>query len=363
MLSFTDLKTKYGKLTQNTSTANTDSGGEYMNIYQRYLLEKYYSNEGSFSMITVGSQSLTATATLSANTTSLTLTTTWLYHTTQAIITFSSGDTRLANFSRGSTAVTWAVGLTTTATTALSVGGLQFYPLPPNYSKLKTITITQGNLKWVPTEILSRPEWDNMNMFPLYSDIPNYYYIYGGQIGIWPIPATTGNVITENYKYRIPDLSIEDYAVGTVAVSNGGTTITGSGTTWTPTTNVQNESRWIKIAQTKGDNLWYQVQSVDSATSITLYEPYQGITVSGGTYTLGQMPILIEDFHDMLLWYATIVYYSSIVKDQASADRYQKMLDMKLELLNEYAGSKSINVDLSRVPANVNPNLFQTNIG
>jgi len=362
MLSFTDLKTKYGKLTQNTSTANLDSGGEYMNIYQKYLLEKYYSNEGSFSMTTVGSQSLTATGALSAGATSLTLTTNWLYHTTQAIITFSSGDTRLATFNRGSTAVTWAVGLSTTATTALSVGGLQFYPLPPNYSKLKTFTITQGNLKWVPTEILSRQEWDNMNMFPYYSDIPNYYYIYGGNIGVWPIPVTTGNTITSNYKYRIPDLSLEDATAGTVSISNGGTTVTGTTTAWTPTTNPQNESRWIKIAQTAGDNLWYQVQSVTSTTSLTLYEPYQGIAVTGGTYILGQMPILIEDFHDMLIWYACVVYFSSIVDNPQKVKQFQDMLNMKLELLNEYAGSKSVNVDLSKKPNMMNPNLFQTNL-
>ncbi len=362
MLSFTNLKTKYGKLSQNTASANTDSGGEFMNIEQRYLLQKYFSNEGTFSMSTVGTQSLTATGALSADDTSLTLSTAWLYHTTTSTITFSNGDTRLVQFNRGSTAVTWAVGLSDTATDALSVGGLQFYPLPPNYSKLKTVTITQGNLMWTPQEILTREEWDNLNVFPYYSDIPNNFFIYGGQIGIWPIPTTTGNTITHNYKFRIPDLSIEDYTTGTVSVSNGGTTITGSGTTFTVTPNIQNESRWIRISQTAGDNLWYQVQSVNSATSITLYEPYQGITVSGGTYTLGQMPILLEDFHDMLLWKALVIYFSSTVDNKVKAQEYKDMYEMKLEMLDEYCGSKTVHVDLSNRPNRMNPNLFPQNL-
>ena len=41
-----------------------------------------------------------------------------------------------------------------------TVTGQQFYPLPYNYSKLKTGTITNGNLTWTPTEILSRRAWD-----------------------------------------------------------------------------------------------------------------------------------------------------------------------------------------------------------
>lgn len=362
-ITFTQLKTKYGKLSQNNSTTNTDLGGEIMNQEQRYLLQKYYNNEGTFSQSTVGTQTLTATGALSSSAVSLTLTSAWTYHTTTSTITFSNGDTRVANFTRGSTAVTWAVGLSSSATATISVGGLQFYPLPPNYSKLKTLTITQGNLKWTPVEILTREQWDRMNTFPYYSDIPNNYYIYNNQIGIWPIPVTTGNTLTCNYKYRIPDLSIEDYTTGTVAVSNGGTTITGTGTAWTPTTNIQNESRWIQISQTKGDNLWYQVSSVDSATQITLVEPYQGIAVSGGSYTLGQMPILLEDFHDMLIYKALTYYFSTKVKNSTSYKEFKDAYDEKLQLLAEYSGNKTIHVDLRQQPTGQNPNLFPQNIG
>ena len=61
-----------------------------------------------------------------------------------------------------------------------TVAGQQFYPLPYNYSKLKTGTITNGNLTWTPTEILSRRAWDLLNTQKNYAgNIPNNYYIWG----------------------------------------------------------------------------------------------------------------------------------------------------------------------------------------
>lgn len=430
MISTTDIQTKYGDLSQNTATNNLSRGLYLANQEQRYLLEKFFSNEASFTMTTVGSQTLTITATVAITGTSATLTSAWIYPTCQTTITFSDGEQRLATFTFNSTAVTWANGLTgtqftlTTAltagattgvlntawaystqstatlfadgetktvtytagstaiswsgglssatgttintsiiTTSVGVGGLQTYRLPSDYSKLKTGTLTIGSLKWTPVEIMTRGDWDRLNVFPYYADIPSNFFIWNNQFNLWPIPSSTGNIISFNYKRRIPDLSLADYSTGTVSVSNGGVTVTGVGTSWIPTTNIVSESRYIQFSENSGDNLWYQVQSVDSATSLTLYAPYQGITIAGGTYTLGQMPLLMEDFHDMLYLKPLIVYFTAIAKDPNKAKMFQEMYDQKLKLLEEYAGSKTINVNLSRHPMNHNPNLYPQNIG
>ena len=292
MLSFTNLQNTFGKLTQNISSDNLALGAQLMNIEQKYLLQKYFSNEGSFTLSTVANQ--------------------------------------------------------------------QFYKMPPNYSKLKSVTVTIGNLKWTPTEILTREEWDKLNVFPYYADIPANYFIYpggdhNGQIGIWPIPSTTGNTITFNYKFRIPDLSLID-ATGTASITTLTTLVTGTG--FVPTTNAQSESRWIQFAQPTGDNLWYQIASVNSATQITLFTPYQGITVINGAYTIGQMPIIMEDFHDMLLWRSLIYYFTSIVDNKGKRQQYQDLYNQKLELLAEYAGNKTVHVNLGRRASYLNPNLF-----
>jgi len=73
MISYTEARNLYGSLSQNTSATNLALFDKIANIEHRYLLQKYYSNEGSFSMTTVGAQSLTTTAPLALGATSATL--------------------------------------------------------------------------------------------------------------------------------------------------------------------------------------------------------------------------------------------------------------------------------------------------
>ena len=298
MISFTEQRTQYGDYTQNTTTTNLDRGSRLANIEHRYLLQKYFNNEGSFSILTVANQ--------------------------------------------------------------------QFYSLPPNYSKLKTLTITVGVLKWTPTEILTREEWDKLNVFPYYSDIPNNYFIYpggdhGGQVGIWPIPSTSGNTITFNYKYRVADLSMAD-VTSTASITTLTTAVT-AGTGFVPTVNAQLESRWIKFAQPDGDNLWYQVATVPTSSTATLFQPYQGSSIVTKTSIMGQMPLLMEDFQDMLIWKPVIFYFSTIVPDPVKVKEFQELYNQKLKQLDEYAGSKTINVNLGRRPMSRNPNLYGQTFG
>lgn len=447
MISYSSGLALAQKMSQNSS--DTTLYPTIANIEQRYLLQDFFANEGSYSIQTIGQTSLTITGALNVGAVSATLAAAWPYQTCNAVVTFSDGEIVNAQLTNGSTTMTWAPGLagnifyltaslSSGATSAIlstawvspsgtytaqfsdgstksvtfvknstaiswtgglsnnvinsiqvsviaasssaSIGGVQFYPFPPNYSKLKDITITVGSLKWTLTEVRTREEWDNLNVFPYYASIPSKFFIYpggdkGGQIGIWPIPSTTGNVITYNYKFRVPDLSIADYntdatggqaitGAGTITATNGSTAVTGAATVFTVTTNAQLESRWLRIPQPSGDNLWYQIASINSATSITLYQPYQGITVSGATYTVGQMPLIAEDFQDMLVWKYLVYYFTSLVDNPKKAQEYQDNYDRKMKLLEKYSGSNTVNVNLSRKGSRRNPNQFiYNNIG
>lgn len=372
MKSYTTLRNLAGQLSQNVSTQNLAFFDQWINDAHRYLLQKYFNNETSFSITTVGAQSLTLTGSLAVGAIDATLSSAWLYYTTTIFVTFSSGEIRNCQVQKGSTSLTWSAPLTETATTAISVGGLQYYPMPPNYSKLKTFTINIGTLKYQPYEILTRQEWDDLNVFPYYGDIPDKYYIFpggdhSGQVGIWPIPATSGNLITFTYKYRVPDLSVADYTTpGTLSVDKGSVNVLGTGSSFPITVNPQLESRWIKFSPPKGDNLWYQIYSVDSTTGITLYQPYQGASVTGataGTYTIGQMPILGEDFHDMLVYKPLFTYFSSVNKDKEKAQLFDELYEERLKLLDAYAGTNTVDVNLGRRPQHLNPNLFPQDIG
>lgn len=366
MKSFTTLSNLYNSLSNNTSTANTALGKQLINDQHRYLIQKYFDNERSSQTTTVGGQDLTTTATMAADATSATLTAAWVYPTVTQLVTFSNSDQRSVLFTYNSTAISWTGGLSDTATVDISTVGVQEYQIPANISKIKDVTVNVGQLKYIPKEIMTRAEWDLVNFLPYTSDIPQYYFVYNGEINIFPIPSTTGNIISYNYKVRVADLSYTDYTTGTIA--NGGATVgsvsvTGSATSWTSfpqNTDIAFQNLNLKIDPPYGDGLWYPISKFTSATALTLVDPVinaPNITGSS-TYTIGQFPLLQEDFHDMLVHGALMVYYSSVTPDKTKYTQFKALYDSRLELLADYAGTKAVNVDLGDDPQPVNPNLF-----
>ena len=296
MKSFTKLSNLFQSFMQNTSTDLVALGNQMINDTHRYLLQKYFNNEST--------------------------------------------------------------------STALTVSQQQAYALPANYSKMKTVTITIGVLKWTLTEILTRREWDQLNVFPYYADIPVNYFIYNGQVNIWPIPSTAGNTITYNYKIKVPELSIAD-VTGTCTMTSGSTAVTACSAdvlapTLTSAGSAINLNLFLQPAIPKGDNNWYQVTSIQSSSALTLANAYPATqtTQTAVPFTLGQMPLIYEDFHDLLVYRPLMLYFSSIQADEAKAGEFKGMYESGLELLAEYSGSKTVDVNLGRKPTNLNPNLF-----
>lgn len=86
----------------------------------------------------------------------------------------------------------------------------------------------------------------------------------------WPWYETVGQVSLIPYQ-----------TTGTVTVTNGSAVVTLAGATW-PTT--------LSFAEIMlPDGLWYEVQSRDSGTQITLTTTWQGATASSQAYTLATM--------------------------------------------------------------------------
>ena len=171
-------------------------------------------------------------------------------------------------------------------------------------------------------------------------------------------------MITFNYKARVPDLTFADYTTGTLSgIASGSNAITGVGTSWAtpyPTgTDIIFFNLYLKITPPNGDGIWYPIQRFNSNTSLTLATPIQNApSATGSAYVIGQLPVLQEDFHDMLVYGALMTYYTSIVDNDKAYKKYKDMYDTRLELLEAYAGNKSVNVDLGAQPIPNNPNLF-----
>lgn len=71
------------------------------------------------------------------------------------------------------------------------------------------------------------------------------------------------------------------YNTGTIAVTNGSATVTGTGTTWSSNLKAGD---YITIGAYAVASTWYEIQSVDSDTQITLASNYAESTDSGISY-------------------------------------------------------------------------------
>lgn len=370
MKTFSTLKNLFGSLSQNTSAANLLVGGQLINDQHRYLIQKYFDNEKTVTTTTIGSMNLTLTGAPTIGAVSATLTSVWTYPTCIQLVNFSDGEQRSVLFTLSSAAITWSGGLTSAVTTAISSVGVQGYALPANVSKLKDFTVNVGQQKFLPTEVQTRREWDLVNFLPYNSDIPNYFFIYNGFVNIFPIPSTTGYVITFNYKTRVADLSFSDYSTGTLAAAGmiaGSTTVTGVSTNWSTSggypigTDIGYYNLNIQANPPFGDGIWYPISSFTSNTILTTSLPIVNAPniTSSATYSIGQLPVLSEDFHDMLVYGALKIYFSSIVPDTNKFKEFDALYKERLVLLESYASTKTaLSIDLSTKPQRNNPNLF-----
>ena len=366
MKTYTTLTDLFTNLSNNSTSANVALGGQLISDQHRYLIQKYFDNERTYTTLTRGAEDLTLTGALSVDAVSATLSSAWTGPTTTQLVVFSSGEQRTVFFTTGSTSIRWNPPLTESATVDISTVGVQAYPIPPNVSKIKNDTITIGQLVYTPAPVQSIQEWTMLNALPYTSDIPNNYFIYQNQVLFWPIPSSSGNVISFNYKARTPDLSIADYSTGTLSgITAGSNAITGVGTSWNTTgafplnTDLTYFNLYLKITPPKGEGIWYPIVRFNSDTSLTLGMPIENAPSSTATsYVIGQMPLLQEDFHDMLVYGSLMTYFSSIVSDDGKFNRFKVMYDERLQLLETYAGTKSVNVDLGAQVTPNNPNLF-----
>lgn len=364
MKSNTTLTTLFTTLTQNSSTANSTLGGQLISDQHRYLLQKFFDNERTYNTLTVGSEDLTLTGALTTGATSGTLTSAWTHLSALQLVVFSNSEQRSVQFTQGSTTVSWTPGLTSAATTAITTVGVQAYAVPANVSKIKNDTITVGQLVYTPAPVQSIQEWTFLNALPYTSDIPNYFYIYNNQVNFWPIPSTSGNVISFNYKTRVPDLNFTDYTTGTLSgIAAGSNAITGVGSTWSSVAALNTDlsffNLFLRITPPTGDGIWYPISRFLTNTTLLLATPIQNApSTTGSAYTIGQFPLLQEDFHDAIVYGALTTYFSSVVKDMDKFKMFNTLYEQRLQLLEAYAGSKSVNVDLGAQPVANNPNLF-----
>lgn len=183
-----------------------------------------------------------------------------------------------------------------------TIASQQFYDLKHDFKTLESAYLTIGTNRYVTTRIADPQLWNQLNESTSQtSDYPIYHYIkYDGsiyQIGFFPIIASASNTFTINYIKRIKKNNTADYTTGTITLTNGDATVTGSGTTFTAAM----VGRWL---QSTDDKEWYRIASFTNTTSIELEHAFQGTTAAGASYKIGEVSELPEDYQELPVYMA-----------------------------------------------------------
>jgi hypothetical protein len=234
--------------------------------------------------------------------------------------------------------------------TDTTIGNQQTYILPADYAQMRTVTVTQGTTIWSCVEAPSRQFWNLLNTISYTSDIAQYYYIEGNRIKLYPTPSSNGNTITYNYKKKVGKLSVADYTTGTIAITNDDETVTGTATTFT--------ASMAGLSLMTTDGLWYDINTFASATSLELLQPYLGATITGATYTIGQLSPIPDAYEEMPVYDACADYFMR----KGNVDKvkyYTESADRLAKAMENEQGAKSTSPRIrSGESDSMNPNLF-----
>lgn len=250
-------------------------------------------------------------------------------------------------------------------TSLVTVASQQAYNLPQRVSKPKSLYVVVSSFRYVPREITSPEEWDKLNVLTYNSDFPVYYYIYAGQILLWPTPASSSNVIGIRYRNTPKDITLADITSSTItSIANGGTAVViNSG-------GLQSMAgRFLQITDSntalKGDGYWYEISATPAITGTTfsLVRPYAGTAIAAGAAAcvIGQMSLLPEGYEDLSVFDVVRQYFATIQPDAGKFKIYDGMFNELMKQMIQDQGDKSsspvLDAGIDSVSNLINPNL------
>lgn len=250
--------------------------------------------------------------------------------------------------------------------TKTTVAAQQAYNLPAYTRTPQNVYVTVGSYRYQPEEVTNRSEWDALNEVVISSDIPTHYFIYDGQLLLFPTPASSSNTITFNGRRVARDLSIADTTgsatITTIATSGVTTTVTQSGSTWTSAM----VGQYIRITPTNavatsGDGVWYEIATVPSSATLTLTRTYGGIALSTGTasYTIGEMSLLPDPFAELPVYEGLKIYYTSVDPNPPQAKLYGDLSnELQTQMFRDYTSKANVVLDAGDSEPPVNPNYY-----
>jgi len=228
------------------------------------------------------------------------------------------------------------------------IAGQGIYQTPVDSIRVEVIVIAVSNTYQIPVkEIRSEFEWRQITAYPYSSNWPAYYFVIGNdEVALWPTPSqNVTNGLRFVYQQDDFDLSVEDVVsteqspVVTATFTNGSPTVTASSAIFTP------QMKGLYIQNTAVTNLtWYEIVDVPDSTHVTLKSAFVGISGSGLSFTVGQLPIIPSPYHDAIINYALYQFYSGKGSD-ARANQHLNLFEASVtDAVQQYSSSTQGNV-------------------
>lgn len=196
-------------------------------------------------------------------------------------------------------------------------------------------------------EIRSEFEWRQIKAYPYSSNWPAYYFMIGNdEMEIWPTASqNVTNGIRFYYQQQDHFLSVSDIISGnlspvqTVTMTNGSPTVTSTGSTFT-TQLIGLQFQLTGVT----DTTWYEIVDVPTSATLTLKSAFVGISGSGLSFRIGQLPIIPGEYHDALVNYALYLFFAGKGNEARSTQHlnlYNAAVDDAIE---QYSSSTEGNV-------------------
>lgn len=243
-------------------------------------------------------------------------------------------------------------------TTQPTVANQQAYILPQLTRKIMDLYVNVGSNVYSPQPVEDPVLWKRILQSQLgVGDRALFYYRQGNQVLLAPTPESNSNTITIRIRKNVADLSVADYTTGTVTVTNDDNTVTGAGTTFTEPM----EGRYLRA--TSGDMQWYEIADFTSTTALELLQPYEGVTVAGSTYIIGQVSPLPESYQDLPILRAASLYWQK-EGDTNRSRMYEERASILFDSMLGEANEKSEGTYIPPVSSMVfrDPNIPEPNI-
>lgn len=181
-----------------------------------------------------------------------------------------------------------------------------YYNFRPGFSKLTSLTVNTGTYKPPLRIIESEDEWNRLQAIPNVSGWPQAVFPRRDTYGIYPTPQVV-YIMTLTGLWIPLNMTVSDYATGTIALTNGSANIVGTGTTFTSNM----VGQWIAVTDGNGfvTGNFYRVATYTDATHIAVDRNVIDTTASGQNFIIGQSPEIPEELHEFIPYRVGAAYY------------------------------------------------------